>query len=455
MQELAKVKMMESGVLLVHTIVTDGLIILKVAEQLSMMNVEDVWIATAWLPIILDSQPNPHIFKNSHGVLKLRYHTPDSQRKRAFIAWWNQLSEGSIRLNAYGLYTYALIILETNTTCLTGPISFDSNRSLPNPSYDIINIVGSQLRQIGYYRPSQIILAYLLWHLRFSTPDTKLFKCLSEAIQPSMAWRSQAEASWMGFPRGWKEIMGWSSLEALRILFIGIIRFLKSMWVLHRRFLAAIKSLPYDVPCEFILFGDGHQNPNYIELVSRIAEEEFDAAVGDIAILAQRTKIVPYQHSGLVVVVPVRKLSHSPWTSLRTFTTDMWVGTVGFLNCETVVWILEKRVNTAFRGEPKRLLITLLWFSFSTLLFKHSKLISNGTSLGLLFELLLFELLGEKVMSSLGRLILKRSAVGELLLLFMNGHMWTCFSLSTAKFACAGNEFTRSERGFVSFTIDN
>jgi len=59
---------------------------------------------------------------------------------------------------------------------------------------------------------------------------------------------------------------------AFRILFIGIIRFLKSMWILHRRFLAAIKSLPYDVPCEFILFG-GHQNPNYIELVSRIAEE--------------------------------------------------------------------------------------------------------------------------------------------------------------------------------------
>lgn len=96
MQELAKVKMMESGVLLAHTIVTDGLIILKVAEQLSMMNVGYVWIATAWLPIILDSQPSRHIFKNAHGVLTLWYHTHDSQRKRAFIAWWNPVER---RLN--------------------------------------------------------------------------------------------------------------------------------------------------------------------------------------------------------------------------------------------------------------------------------------------------------------------------------------------------------------------
>ena len=35
-------------------------------------------------------------------------------------------------------------------------------------------------------------------------------------------------------------------------------------------FLAAIKLLPYPVPYKFILFGDGHKNPSYTELVNMI-----------------------------------------------------------------------------------------------------------------------------------------------------------------------------------------
>ena len=36
-------------------------------------------------------------------------------------------------------------------------------------------------------------------------------------------------------------------------------------------FLAAIKLLPYAVPYKFVLFGDGHKNPSYNELVEKIA----------------------------------------------------------------------------------------------------------------------------------------------------------------------------------------
>ncbi|KAH1219620.1 Glutamate receptor 3.2 [Glycine max] len=76
-------------------------------------------------------------------------------------------------------------------------------------------------------------------------------------------------------------------------------------------FLAAFKLLPYAVQYKFILFGDGDKNPSYCDLVNMITSDVFDAAVGDIAIVSVRTKIVdftrPYIESGLVVVAPEKK----------------------------------------------------------------------------------------------------------------------------------------------------
>lgn len=92
----------------------------------------------------------------------------------------------------------------------------------------------------------------------------------------------------------------------------------------------------------------------------------FDAVVGDIAIVTNRTKIVdftqPYIESGLVVVAPVRKLYSSPWAFMRPFTPLMWGVTAAFfLIVGAVIWILEHRINDEFRGPPKRQVITILW----------------------------------------------------------------------------------------------
>lgn len=91
----------------------------------------------------------------------------------------------------------------------------------------------------------------------------------------------------------------------------------------------------------------------------------FDAAVGDIAIVTNRTKLVdftqPYIATGLVIVAPVKSMKSSAWVFLRPFTFQMWSVTgaffflVGF-----VIWILEHRINDDFRGPPRRQLITIL-----------------------------------------------------------------------------------------------
>lgn len=92
--------------------------------------------------------------------------------------------------------------------------------------------------------------------------------------------------------------------------------------------------------------------------------QDFDAAVGDIAIVTNRTKIVdftqPYISTGLVIVTPIRNSDSSAWVFLKPFTWEMWAVTAtSFVIIGVVIWILEHRVNDDFRGPPKRQIITM------------------------------------------------------------------------------------------------
>ena len=90
----------------------------------------------------------------------------------------------------------------------------------------------------------------------------------------------------------------------------------------------------------------------------------FDAAVGDITIVTDRTKIVdftqPYTATGLVIVAPIQNSNLGAWVFLKPFTVEMWCATAAsFVMIAVVVWILEHRVNDDFRGSPRRQLITM------------------------------------------------------------------------------------------------
>ena len=70
----------------------------------------------------------------------------------------------------------------------------------------------------------------------------------------------------------------------------------------------------------------------------------------------------PYIESGLVVVVPVKKLNSNAMSFLRPFSRNMWLVTGAFfLIVGVVVWILEHRMNDEFRGPPRRQIVTILW----------------------------------------------------------------------------------------------
>lgn len=92
----------------------------------------------------------------------------------------------------------------------------------------------------------------------------------------------------------------------------------------------------------------------------------YDAGVGDITIITERTKMAdftqPYVESGLVVVAPVRKLGSSAMAFLRPFTPQMWlIAAASFLIVGAVIWFLEHKQNDEFRGPPRRQVMTTFW----------------------------------------------------------------------------------------------
>lgn len=440
MDILVKVALMQSRIVVLHLNQIVGFKVFSVANHLGMMGNGYVWIATDWLSLVLDSEsPLPsETMDKIQGVLTLRQHTPDSDRKRAFFARWNRITGGSPQLNAYGLYAYDTVwllahsldaffnqggvisfsndsrissmagsalhleamsifddgvlllknILLSDFVGLTGPLKFNSDRSLILPAYDIINVLGTGIRQIGYWS-NYSGLSTVSPETLYTRPPNR-----SSANQKlySVIWPGET----LSKPRGW---VFPNNGKLLRIgvpnrvsykEFVSQIRgtdMFKGFCI--DVFTAAVNLLPYAVPYKFISFGDGRKNPSYTELVNKITAGEFDAVVGDIAIVTNRTRIVdftqPYVSSGLVIVARLEKERSGAWAFLQPFSRRMWIVTGSFfLIVGIVVWILEHRINDEFRGPPKQQVITILWFSFSTMFFAHR----------------------ENTMSTLGRLVL-------------------------------------------------
>lgn len=427
---LVQVNMMESRVFVVHVNPDSGLTIFSIAKRLGMLGSGYVWIATDWLASVLDSSvpADPDTMNLIQGVIALRHHTPDNDLKKKFTARWNSLiRKGNITssLNTYGLYAYDSVwliahaisrflsdgdaisfssdpklrdangsalhldalrsfaggsklrekVLLMTFAGLTGQVQFSPDGNLIHPAYDILNIGGTGSRRIGFwsnYSGLSIVAPETLYRKppNTSTSSQQLYNAIwpGETIMRPRGWvfPNNGKPLRIGIPYrvSYKEFVSKdNSPDGVKGYCIDV-------------FKAAVNLLPYPIQYTFILFGDGSKNPSYNELVQKVADNYFDAAVGDIAIVTNRTRIVdftqPYIESGLVIVAPVKEKNSSPWAFLKPFTLEMWCVTgVFFFFVGAVVWILEHRMNTEFRGSPRQQLVTICWFSFSTMFFAH------------------------------------------------------------------------------------
>ncbi|WCJ44736.1 glutamate receptor 3.3 [Euphorbia peplus] len=427
MDLLVKVALMESRVIIIHLNPNLGFTIFSVAKYLGMIGNGYVWIATDWLAMFLDtSSPLPaETMDTIQGVLALRQHTPDSSRKRSFTSRWSKLTKGSLGLNSYGLYAYDSVwliahaldtffdqggiisfsndsrlrstkssdlhldalsifddgdlllknILQSNLSGLTGTMKFDSDRSLILPAYDVINVIGTGFRRIGFWSNYS--------GLSTAAPETLYTRPPNRSSANQQLYNVIWPGDTLVKPRGWVFPNNGKQLRVGVPIRVGFKEFVSQVRGTNMFkgfcidvFQSAVSLLPYAVPYQFVPFGNGKENPSYNGLVNMLTTGTLDAVIGDVAIVTNRTRIVdftqPYVSSGLVVVAPFKRLNTGAWAFLRPFSPLMWTVTACFfVVVGIVVWILEHRINDEFRGSPKRQIVTILWFSLSTMFFAH------------------------------------------------------------------------------------
>ncbi|XP_042392788.1 glutamate receptor 3.5-like isoform X2 [Zingiber officinale] len=421
---LLKVMLKESRIYVVHVNPDSGLKVFSVAKSLGMMAAGYAWIASDWLATVLDSShpPNADTMELIQGAIALRQHVPDSNLKRAFTARWNNLEQSrnvTSGLNTYALYAYDSVwlaanaidqligegqtfefsgdprlkdsnesplhlsalkyfsggdklvekLLQTNFTGLTGLFEFDSNGNLIHPAFDILNIGGTGFRRIGFWSNES--------GLSVVPPENASSNRTQELY--SVIWPGESSTK----PRGWVFPIDGKPLRIAVPYRTSFKEFVTKdtgpdnvKGYCIDVFKAAVSLLPFPIPYTFVLFGNGTKNPSYNDMVEQVYENHFDAAVGDISIVTNRTRFVdftqPFIESGLVIVAPVKRKSSNAWAFSEPFTMKMWCVTgAAFLLVGLVVWILEHRLNNEFRGPPKEQLRTIFWFSFSIMFFAH------------------------------------------------------------------------------------
>lgn len=322
---LFRANMMESRVFVVHVNPDAGMRIFSIANKLRMMGSGYVWIVTDWLAAVLDSSMSGDLKTMSYmqGLIVLRQHFPDSETKREFISKWNNAARNrsiASGLNSYGFYAYDSVwivaraidqlldngeqinfsadprlhdsmnstlrlsalklfdsgeqllqqLLLTNFTGLTGWAQFDSDRNLVRPAYDILNIGGSVPHLIGYwsnYSGLSVAAPEILYE---KPPNTST----SAQRLKNVVWPGNSASK----PKGW---VFPNNGQPLRV---GVPNKPSFKELVSRDtgpdnvtgycieiFNAAIKLLPYPVPCQFIVIGDGSKNPNYDDIINMVA----------------------------------------------------------------------------------------------------------------------------------------------------------------------------------------
>ncbi|XP_050380261.1 glutamate receptor 3.7 [Argentina anserina] len=429
---LNKSKLFGPRVYVVHIEADPWLRIFHVAKGLQMMTSDYVWLSTDWLSTTIDSfsPMNRTSLAVLDGVVALRKHIPQSNRKCAYMSRWKKMQQeglASSELNVYGLYAYDTIwtvaksieryidehgnisfsvldkilelkaseiqlrklkifdggpllrekLLETNMSGLTGQVKFNQDRNIVGGGFDVINIEKMAIHTVGFWSN----------YSGFSVSPPEIVKKGTSSNLPLD--QKLGTVTWPGgntvTPRGWVIADDEQPLRIGVPKRVSFVEFATEQNNSHKIegycidvFMAARKLVPYDIPYRFVPFGDGQSNPNYDQLVKMVAQNVFDAAVGDIAIVKNRTMIVdfsqPYATTGLVIVAPVSNSKSNAWVFLQPFTWELWsVTAASFLIVAVVIWILEHRVNDDFRGPPKKQLATMFLFSFSTLFKKNQE----------------------------------------------------------------------------------
>ncbi|XP_058226988.1 glutamate receptor 2.7-like isoform X2 [Rhododendron vialii] len=435
LQELYKLMTMQTRVFVVHMLPFLASRFFTKVKQAEMMNTGYVWIITDGLTSLLDYM-DPTVINSMQGVIGVKPYVPKSSQLENFkVRWKKRFRQENpdvdiFEMNVFGLWAYdsatALAmavgrsgigvskfkkpIAKENLTDLAaigisemGPRLLQSlqniefyglsgkfhllNGQLQPSSFQIVNVIGKGDREIGFWTRKYGISK----NLSFSS--SKSYSTNKDDLG-AIIWPGESNV----VPKGWEMPTGEAKLrvgvpvKGGFMEFVSVERDSQTNAVIANGFCIDVFKevmdhyLPYAVSYEFLPFEtpDGESAGSYDDLVYQIFLGNYDAVVGDITIVSNRSGFVdftlPYTESGVAMVVPFEDDDRkNAWIFMKPLNSDLWLTTgVFFVFTGFVVWAFEHRVNEEFRGPPSKQVGMIFWFSFSTLVFAHKeKLISN------------------------------------------------------------------------------
>ncbi|GLT49417.1 hypothetical protein SLA2020_229730 [Shorea laevis] len=434
--ELYKLMTMQTRVFIVHMTPELGSQVFDKAKEIGMMGEGYVWIITDGMTNVW-SLVNRLDMDSMQGFLGVRTYIPKSKELDSFKVRWKRkfLQDNPSYVNAnldiFGLWVYdatfalAMAVEKLGTTNFNFDLSnvstnaktdlesfgvskngpklmqllsstrfrglsgeFDFiNGQLDSSIFQIINVNGNGERGVGFWTPKYGVVKKLDFRnvSGYSTSKSNL---------RTIIWPGDSQV----IPKGWEIPTNGKRLKIGVPVKNGFTEFVNvtpgtdpnsivnpSGYCIDV-FKAVMDAMPYAISYDFYAFEkpDGEMAGDYNELINQVFYGNYDAVVGDVSIVANRSSYVdftlPFTESGVVMVVPIRKdLNKNAWVFLKPLTLDLWV-TSGcfFVFIGFVIWVLEHRVNEDFRGPPLYHIGTSYWFSFSTMTFsQRERVVSN------------------------------------------------------------------------------
>nr|TKS00117.1 glutamate receptor 2.1-like [Populus alba] len=476
-EELYKLMGMHTRVFIVHMYGSLGTRLFAKAKEIGMMSEGCVWIMTDGLTADLLSSPNPSVTRTMQGVLGVKPYVPSTKELQDFrVRWKRKFQQDNpyiidAELNIYGLRGYdaatalALAVEKAGTTnfgfrkasvssssstdLATLGVSFNgptllqalSNTSfkgltgdyhfvdgqLQSPAFRIANVNGNGGREIGFWTPKEGLVKQFV---ASNGTNSNSVSGISTVIFPG---DTTAVPKGWGLPTKEKKLRIGVPVKSSLRQFVDVTRYPSSNTTIVTGFCidvfdTVVKTLPYDLPYEYVPFAkpDGKSAGTYDDLVYQVYLKNFDAVVGDITILYSRSLFIdytlPFMESGVSVIVPLEGHNiENAWFFLKPLTWDLWVSSLlFFVFIGFVVWVLEHRINGDFRGPASHQAGTILWFSFSTMVFaQRERVVSNLSRVVVIIWCFVVLILTQSYTASLSSLLtvqqLKVTDVNELI----------------------------------------
>ncbi|XP_061963060.1 glutamate receptor 2.8-like [Populus nigra] len=436
-EELYRLMTMQTRVFIVHMYRSLGTRLFTKAKEIGMMSEGYVWIMTDGLSVDFLSSPNHSVTDTIQGVLGIKPYVPRTKELEYFRARWKRKflrdnpNKIDAELNIYGLLAYdaatalALAVEKAGTTnfgfqkanvssnsstdlatlgiSLNGPnivqalstTSFKGltgdylfvDGQLQSSAFQIVNVNGNGGRGIGFWTPTEGLVKKFNPRINKRTNSTSTSR-VSTVIFPGDT---------TAVPKGWEIPTNEKKLKIgvpLKAGFSELVAVTKDPGSNTTTFTgfcidvfdAVVKALPYALPYEYIPFAnsDGEPAGTYNDLAYQVYLKNYDAVVGDITIVYNRSLYIdytlPFTESGVSMIVPIAdNNSKNAWVFMKPLTRDLWVTSfVFFVFIGFVVWVLEHRINDDFRGSASDQAGTSFWFSFSTMVFaQRERVVSN------------------------------------------------------------------------------